>query len=231
MSSARQRNAIFRYADPASIFTRIYETKWWGGGESASGTGSTIAYTERLRAELPKLLKEFGIASVFDAPCGDFHWMRLVIESTDIDYLGGDIVPQLIRRNSEGLNVHRARFIVTNIISDDFPQADLWICRDCLIHFSFKDILATLENFSRSEINYLLTTTHLNHSGFLNTDIRTGDARLIDLFSPPFNLPLDCEVRIVDWLPPDVPREMVLFSRQQIIDALPGMRAAIGNAL
>lgn len=229
--SARMRRRVFSSTEAAEVFTRIYETNWWGSQESISGTGSTLAYTANLREKLPELFKKWAVRTVFDAPCGDFHWMRHVVRSSDIDYLGCDIVPQLIDRNSAQYQSERIRFIVANVITDQFPKADIWICRDCLIHFSYNDILATFENFARSEIAYLLTTTHINRSGFRNLDIRTGDARVIDLFSAPFSLPANYLDAIDDWQQPEIPRMMVLFSRRQISDALPKMRAALSRSL
>ncbi len=223
----RIRRLVFDSPDTASVFARIYETNWWGSEESVSGTGSTLAYTANLRAKLPELFEKWGVYKVFDAPCGDFNWMRHVVQSTEIEYLGADIVQPLIERNSALYQSHRIRFVWANVIADELPQADLWICRDCLIHFSFSDILATLENFARSEIGYLLTTTHINKAGFRNMDIRTGDARVIDLFSEPFFLPRDYLDAIDDWQEPEVPRRMVLFSREQVINALPKIKAAL----
>lgn len=226
LQSAHLRTRIFTTADAAGVFTRIYETNWWSCEESVSGTGSTLAYTANLRKKLPELFEKYAIRKVYDAPCGDFNWMRHVIQSYEIDYIGGDIVPQLIESNRANYEDDRIRFTLANVIEDEFPQADIWICRDCLIHFSFSDILSTFENFASSEVNFLLTTTHINQSGFRNMDIQTGDARVIDLFSHPFFLPMDCLDAIDDWLEPDLPRRMVLFSRQQIIEALPKMRSA-----
>jgi len=42
---------------------------------------------------------------------------------------------------------------------------------------SNRDIYLALKNYVASEVPYLLTTTHLNHAGFRNTDIPTGDFR------------------------------------------------------
>jgi hypothetical protein len=228
LQSARMRRRVFSSTNTANVFTSIYETNWWGSGESVSGTGSTLAYTANLREKLPALFEKIAVHKVFDAPCGDFNWMRHVVQSCEVDYVGADIVPQLIARNTDIYQNDRMRFVTANVISDKFPQADIWICRDCLIHFSFNDILATFENFARSEIGYLLTTTHVNQAGFRNMDIRTGDARVIDLFSEPFFLPRNYLDAIDDWQEPEAPRMMVLFSRQQVIESLPKMRAALG---
>lgn len=224
------RRRIFKSTDVASVFSEIYETNWWGSADSVSGTGSTLSSTANLRATLPSIFNTIGAKKIFDAPCGDFNWMRHVIQSGDIDYIGGDIVSQLIDNNTEMYQAERTRFVLTNIIEDDFPKVDLWICRDCLIHFSFDDILATFENFARSEIDYILTTTHINRSGFRNMNIRTGDARMIDLFSEPFLLPKSYLISVDDWRAPEPPKIMVLFSRKQIIESLPGMRASLGRS-
>ena len=228
LKSFRNRKKIFASTSAPEIFTKIYEVNWWGSSESLSGHGSTLLYTENLRKELPRLFQEFFINSVFDAPCGDFNWMKKVVGASGISYVGGDIVPQLIERNQATFADDKINFILLNIITDKFPKADLWICRDCLFHLSFEDIYLTLKNFTESEISYILTTTHNNTSGFKNLDIRTGDVRLIDLFSAPFFFPNESKYRINDWMKPHPPREMVLFDRVQISQSLPRMKLALG---
>ena len=66
------------------------------------------------------------------------------------------------------------------------------ICRDCLIHLSFKNIKLFFENFRNSNINYLLLTSYkLKDSSKVikNIDITDGEFREIDLSVYPFNLP------------------------------------------
>ena len=55
-----------------STFAPFYTKNLWGDAESASGPGSTLARTAKLRNELPILLQEIGARSMLDAPCGDF---------------------------------------------------------------------------------------------------------------------------------------------------------------
>lgn len=228
LKSFEKRQKIFSSTDVVERFTKIYELNWWGNSESISGHGSTLLYTENLRRELPLLFRNFSIRSVLDAPCGDFKWMHKVVSSSEIEYVGGDIVSQLIGNNQACFANDRTKFLLLNIITDKLPGADLWICRDCLFHLSFEDIYLALKNFAESEIPYILTTTHINASGFQNSNIQTGDARLIDLFSAPFFFPSDSKYRIADWMKPDPPREMVLFSKEQICESLPRMKLALG---
>jgi len=227
LKTSCDRNRIFGCTDTAEVFTQIYHTNWWGSIESISGTGSTLAYTSGLRSKLPLLFDRYSIDKVLDAPCGDFNWMYHVAHSTDIVYIGCDIVAPLIQRNREKYESTRIQFFVFNLITDILPNADIWICRDCFIHFSFADILATLENFARSDIKYFLTTTHTTNRRFTNIDIQTGDARVIDLFSAPFYFPRDYLFAIDDWQKPDTPRILALFTHNQILEALPRMRSAI----
>jgi hypothetical protein len=169
-----------------AIFSDIYRNNWWADPESVSGRGSTLARTEVIRRELPSLLKSVGAKSLLDAPCGDFNWMRYV-NLTNIMYIGADVVPELIARNRRIESGAGKKFAVLNITRDRLPKVDAILCRDCFIHFSFKDIDAAIANFKRSNSIFLLATTHINVSE--NTDIQTGGWRSVNLQLPPFNFP------------------------------------------
>jgi hypothetical protein len=202
------------------IFTQIYNQNFWGDGESKSGPGSTFAYTMELREKLPQLLQDFGVDSIFDAPCGDFNWMQHVVAGTGIRYLGGDIVEPLIedlRTKYSGENIN---FVRIDLAKDPFPYAKLMICRDCIFHLSYQDASRLFHSFVNSKIDYLLTSTHVNPGVFQNRDIMTGDYRQIDLFSAPYNFPRDVLFRISDWVPPHSEREMCLWSRDQVAAAI-----------
>jgi hypothetical protein len=71
-------------------FTDIYHKNIWENEESVSGPGSTLEYT--VRDALPTVLDTYSIKTIFDAPCGDFNWMKYVVKGTNIKYTGGDIV-------------------------------------------------------------------------------------------------------------------------------------------
>ena len=61
------------------------------------------------------------------------------------------------------------------------------ICRDCLFHFSNKDIKLFFFNLKKSKIKYILTTSHFIQPKMKpNKNISTGDFRKIDIFSYPF---------------------------------------------
>jgi hypothetical protein len=163
------------------LFTDIYLNDRWGFPKS--GVGSSFEATAKLREQLPCLMKSFKINSLFDAPCGDFSWMKLVKFHEGFQYSGGDIVPTIIEDLKSNYNLP---FIEFDIRNDKFPKVDAWFCRLCLVHLSFHDIKAALDNFLRSDIRYLIASTN---SQEINTDIKTGGYRPINLRKPPFSLP------------------------------------------
>jgi hypothetical protein len=228
--AARLERRITHSADRAEIFTAIYESNHWGSGESRSGPGSTLAYTEPLRRELPDLFARHQIATVFDAPCGDFHWMPEVIARSRVSYVGGDIVPALVARHRRVHGNERTAFRVFDLVADDFPIADLWLCRDCLFHLPYAQIDEVLRRFAASKIRYALLTNHRNLSGFSNRDIRPGGFRKLDLLAEPFCLPAETLVRIVEGgALGDGEHEMCLWERSQIAAALPAFARRLGR--
>ncbi len=169
-----------------SIFTDIYKTNLWGSKESFSGTGSELAQTKVLREKLPKLLIELKLKSMLDIPCGDFNWLKEV-DLNNISYFGADIVENLIRSNNENYYSENRKFLKLDIINDNLPKVDLILCRDLLIHFSFKDIFRSLENIKKCGSKYLLVTS--NPSTKKNLNILTGQWRDLNLLLPPFSFP------------------------------------------
>jgi hypothetical protein len=203
-------------------FTRIYKNNSWRDEESVSGAGSTLKYTKNLRQELPSVLSDHSIRSLFDAPCGDLNWMKQFLSDFEITYVGGDIVQPLIESLNSQYSNERTSFIHIDLVKDGFPKADCMICRDCLFHLSYADTRSLLQNYVDSETSFLLTSTHTNAAHFSNRDLDLDIEafRLIDLFSTPYNFPNDPLARIDDWIPPWPERQMCLWSRNQVIEAL-----------
>jgi len=168
------------------IFAEIYQGNLWGEPESVSGPGSSLVETVAVRRELPSLLAGLGVRTLLDAPCGDCHWILGLPLDLDL-YIGADIVPSLVQRNAAELAGAGREFRQLDLTRDPLPRTDAILCRDCLIHFSYRFIEMALDNFRRSGARYLLTTTY---SGLpANRDILSGQWRPIDLELPPFHLP------------------------------------------
>lgn len=210
----RYRQAKFSLLNPSlaspscqSVFQEIYDYKRWGSENTASGPGSEIAETRDIREFLPKLLRRLEVKSILDAPCGDFSWMNLV-DLSSYEYIGGDVVPAMIETNQRKYATLGRKFICVDLTKDQLPKADLVLCRDCLIHLSFKDAIAAARNIQRSGASYLLITTDPEVRA--NRPIRTGGFRPLNLHLPPFNFlpplelfpdrrpPMDGEEQLID---------------------------------
>ena len=200
-------------------FNLIYQENHWSSAESISGDGSEIAYTKNLRSWLIKKINELDVKKLVDAPCGDFNWMKLVTQEVNIDYIGIDIVKDIIATNNNLYQNSNINFDVGNICKDALPACDLLMVRDCLFHLSFEDINKFLENISNLEYKYLLTTTHKLNEEYLNTDIKSGDFRHINLFNKPFNFSQSDVIDRVNDFPDNhklLPREMILIEKQNV---------------
>lgn len=186
----RNRNrqvSKFKNKPTNEVFMEIYKKNYWKSSESISGTGSELEQTKSLRKDLEKILNNMKITSILDIPCGDFKWMQKV-DLSKIDYIGADIVEELIKNNKEQYKEkNNFKFIVLDLIKEPLPKSDIIIIRDCLVHFSYADIFTAINNIKSSGCKYLFTTTFTNHH--LNSDITTGDWRVINLQEKPFNLP------------------------------------------
>jgi hypothetical protein len=106
-------------------------------------------------------------------------------------------VPELIARNKKGFENHTHSFLVADIVTDNLPQADLILCRDCLVHLSNEDVFDALKNIRQSGARYFLTTTFPLHN---NMDILNGSWRSLNLQKQPFNLPEPVEILYEDYV-------------------------------
>jgi SAM-dependent methyltransferase len=189
-----ERAAELTDLDLAARFTRMYETNLWDDTESRSGSGSSLASTARVRAELPELLRQLGVRRLLDVPCGDFHWMAHVdLAAAGVtDYLGGDVVAALVAANRARYAASGRDFVTVDLTTGPLPAvagapADAVLCRDCLVHLSFANIARVLGVVWASGARYLITTTFRERE--VNTDVVDGDWRPLNLERAPFDFP------------------------------------------
>ena len=180
-----------RKRNTGQIFTEIYQNNLWRGTDSVSGTGSDIQQTRIIIEELPILFKDFDIHTMLDIPCGDFNWMKTV-DLTGINYVGADIVKELVEKNLAKYGDDGTQFFQLDLIKSALPKVDLIFCRDCLVHLSNNDIFGALENMCKSESTYVLTTVFPERLN--NDDIETGEWRVLNLEHAPFFLPAPLKV-------------------------------------
>jgi hypothetical protein len=192
------------------IFGSIYRDREWDTGETVSGPGSTIRYTEELRISLPDLLKKWEIRSLLDAPCGDYHWMSQT-KLEGIEYTGADVVTELIESNRK--LYPGVKFLVADITKDWLPKTDAVLCRDCFIHLSNRQIKMAIQQFKSSGIRYMITSTYPVE---INEEIPTGYYRPVNLVKGPFNLP-DPLALIKDYPEGEVERYLGVWDLNQLV--------------
>lgn len=177
----------FVFLPTRRVFTEIYKNNLFGGAESVSGPGSSVRGAQSLLTEIPSLLREFGVRSLVDAPCGDFNWMQQIVYE-ELDYYGIDIVEELIANNTRRHSRRNVRFVCRDVTRESVPQADLILCRDLVVHLPWQDALQAFKRFKESGATFLLTTTHPNSGHNRNTRIM-GKWRPVNLQAHPFNFP------------------------------------------
>lgn len=173
-------------SEPSNLdFIKIYKKNIFGSSESRSGSGSTLEQTAYIREVLPAVLRELNVKSFLDVPCGDFNWLKLV-DLSGVQYIGGDIVPDLVEKNNQAYATPERTFKTINIIQDELPKVDAIFCRDCLVHMKFDHAMQALQNFKNSGSTYLITTTFTDRP---ENEELYGIWRTLNLQKAPFNLP------------------------------------------
>jgi hypothetical protein len=166
-------------------FRRIFRDRGWGAGESVSGPGSGLRGARLILEALPFVLADLQIKTLVDAPCGDGNWIKH-LKYDFAEYIGADIVPELIEPLQRENTSPSRRYIVADITIDILPKADAILCRDCLVHLPFALGLNAIRNCKAAGFTYVLLTTF---PGFTNRDITTGRWRALNMEAAPFNFP------------------------------------------
>jgi SAM-dependent methyltransferase len=187
------------------VFADIIQKGKWS--QHPCGPGSTMEYTEHLRKNLIPFLKKQKINSILDLPCGDFSWINTTEIDKKFDYIGADIVKEMIDENKQ--KYPTVDFRVLDLTTDKLPSVDLLFCRDCLLHLSFSDIEKALKNIANSDIKYVLLSNWYD-AATNERDIETGSWRYIDFRKEPYNFRGSIS-SIKDWIPGFSERKMILW--------------------
>ena len=177
---------LFKQSSSEDVFTHIYEENKWGDGDSRSGKGSNLDRTKPLRQRLPQVLRELGIRSLLDIPCGDFFWMKETNISVE-RYIGADIVASLAQENQRLYGSSKRQFLQLDLLRDELPTTDAILCRDCLVHLCFEDIEKAVVYIKASGATYLLRRVFLTNKK--NKDIVSGKHRSLNMRIPPLHWP------------------------------------------
>jgi SAM-dependent methyltransferase len=129
------------------VFSIIYKERVFGdspGHAFYSGEGSAERFSESYCNLVGDHIAQQSIVSAVDLGCGDFR-IGSKIACLVPQYLGIDIVPQLIEYNTRLYGSERIRFECLDIVSDPLPAADLCLIRQVFQHLSNAEILSVIE--------------------------------------------------------------------------------------
>jgi hypothetical protein len=143
----------------AEAFTQTYRNKLWGGMEGDeffSGFGSLDKFAAPYVEWLTRFIAERDIQTIVDLGCGDFRIGQKICSDISVNYIGVDIVSDLIAFNQHRYGTATASFRCANIIEDELPEGDLCLIRQVLQHLSNAQISRVLANCRK--FPYLLVT-------------------------------------------------------------------------
>jgi len=165
----------------AGIFQQIYKKNAWGFG---SGHGALPHVTKGYRAFIENFIRENDIASIVDFGCGDWQFSRL-IDWAGADYVGLDIVPDLIRRNRISYGRPGVAFELSPDRLTDVPRADLLLVKHVLQHWPTRVIQEFIAEIV-PKFRFALITNSVEAKESLNREIAMGEWRPLDLRLAPF---------------------------------------------
>lgn len=171
----------------AGSFAAIYERGVWRQSETQqadSGLGSELHVTEDIRTKLPDVFRSLNVKELVDLGCGDWTWMSQV--NLPCNYIGVDIVTEVICRNEERYRSANVTFMQLDAVVEEIPQCDAVLCREVLFHLSFDDGKAVIKNIKR-HAKWLIATS--DPEIWFNSDIQSGDFRMLNLQRAPFRFP------------------------------------------
>ena len=108
--------------------------------------------------------------------------------------------------------------------ADNFPDADVWVCRAVFFHLSNRDFYLALEQFAASSIKYILATNCVTDDHHINKYIATGDWRSLNLTLPPFSFPRESLWEVEDCVAPIPPMTLTLWAKVQVEAIMPALR-------
>jgi SAM-dependent methyltransferase len=168
----------------AEVFRDAYRKRQWTGGdpdrEFSSGPGSGLTYAQPYCDWVSAFARENGITRVVDLGCGDFRIGQSLLASGNFEYLGVDIVPELIANHGARFGGPKVSFQCLNIIDDDLPPGELCLIRQVFQHLSNREIQTVLKKCP--SYAYVLITEHV-------PDTRVFDRSGVFLDKAPFDLP------------------------------------------
>ncbi|MCF6268092.1 MAG: class I SAM-dependent methyltransferase [Melioribacteraceae bacterium] len=139
--------------------------------ESPCGPGSSLTAANQTIRFINRILKKYKVESILDLGCGDWNWMqhvqlnyrtgRLFSKGLihQVNYFGWDASEELIKTNKEKHGNANVRFEEKDIVTEEYPNVDLVICRDVLFHLDIELGEKVVKKILNSGAKYFLSTS------------------------------------------------------------------------
>ena len=180
------------------VFREIYRNARWGNSEEktfcyCSGCGSVNENATPYVDFVNTFLSTHKIRSIIDLGCGDFR-VGSRMDLVDREYIGCDVVAEVIQNNMEKFGDRNIEFKCMDIIEEELPDGELCLIRQVFQHLSNADILKILPKLGKFTY-VLITDAQLYSAKWENLDMPTfGGTRsqinsVLFLEHSPFNMP------------------------------------------
>ena len=166
-----------------------------GGGEFCSGFGSDDDFGKPYAEWVTRFAAQRNIRKIVDLGCGDFRVGRRICAAYQGEYIGVDVVPDVVEYNQYRFGSKTVAFHCANIIEDELPAGDICLIRQVFQHLSNPQIKVVLDRCRMYA--YLLVTedvyvgprTRPNVDKPHGADNRFYDRSGVYLDLPPYSLP------------------------------------------
>jgi SAM-dependent methyltransferase len=193
---------VYEVLPRAWRFGYTYRQRRWGaGGERFySGPGSDDAVSAAYVDYVTELIGRHGVRRVVDVGCGDFRvGRRLIAANPEVEYVGADIVPDLIRHHRRSwADPPRVTFTCLDAVADALPPGELVLIRQVLQHLSNSDIARVLPKLRAYRFALVTDAIAAGETPHPNEDIHSGfETRPRGLFleEAPFHVAAECVLR------------------------------------
>jgi len=191
------RGLAFRGLSVEDTFTNIYKKGMWGHG---SGHGSSPENCGAWIKLVREFIREHNVQSVVDLGCGDWQHSWFIYNDLNVVYTGYDVVRSVVEANQEewgdqGFHSSALKGNFTFIHSDfsarvqDVVDADLYIIKDVLMHWSSEKIRCFLEELlaKKKRVKHILLCNCIEPEDWPDDDIGTGGWRPLFSSRPPLS--------------------------------------------
>jgi SAM-dependent methyltransferase len=182
--SFNKERSIFSLKSDKERFQKIYETKFWDD-KNPSGVGSNRENALPYLKYLQSFIDNHSVKTIVDLGCGNWELMKHIIIPDDVQYLGVDLVDEVIGDNIHKYARGNVQFeVVNNIYDCKKYTGDLLIVKDVMQHWS----LEVINYFIKEILVHFRYAILINDfcENAENEQIEVGMHRELDLEKKPF---------------------------------------------